>query len=355
MSFEFSITLQNGAFLLNAQGKLPDATTIALIGRSGSGKTTLLRSLAGLESTAEGDIRFNNQIWQSSTQPPLPTEQRKIGYVFQRGALFPHLSVSQNIEYAIKRAKGEPLCSYDQIINATRIAPLLKQNPDTLSGGETQRVALARALCSNPQLLLLDEPFSALDWEGRADLLDALEETLGTIRIPTIIVTHNLADAARLASHALKLENGKVVANGQASEILPTSYELAEDRREPFSVSEASMASYDTKNNLTHLDSPIGTLLTPTRHSSTDTKFKVTIWARDVSLALIEPEGTSLLNILPAKVENLTPFDESRTLVTLTVGTATLRSLITKKSATDLNLTQNLPCYCLIKSVSILA
>lgn len=355
MSIEFSITLQKGSFSLNTQGKLPDASVTALIGRSGSGKTTFLRSLAGLEPATKGTIQFNDQIWQNKTQPPLPAEHRNIGYVFQHGALFSHLTVSQNIEYAIKRAKGPSLRSYDQIINVTGISSLLKHNPNTLSGGETQRVALARALCSNPQLLLLDEPFSALDWEGRAELLDALEETLGTIKIPTIIVSHNLANAARLASHALKIENGKVVENGPASEILPINYELAEDRREPFTIAEASIKKYDADNHLAHIDSPIGTLLTPTHHRSTDTRFKLTIWARDVSLSLAKPDSTSLLNILPANVESITPFDESRTLVTLTTGTATLRALITKKSTTDLKLEPGLNCYCLIKSVSILA
>ncbi len=354
MSVAFSITLKKGAFLLKAEGEIQANAVTALIGRSGAGKTTLLRCLAGLEPKAKGPITFEGEPWQTdgNTQFTQP-EKRHIGYVFQKGELFPNLSVSQNIEYARKRARRSPTLSYERIISATGVEPLLGRDIGALSGGEGQRVAIARALCSNPQLLLLDEPLSALDHESRQELLSCLKELPSAIKIPILIVTHNLADAAQLATHAIKMEAGSIVAAGPVEEVLPSSYELDQEHREPFTLLDSTVLAYDGPYSLARLDSPIGSLLAPTRTYSPNTRVKITIHARDVSLSLHPPEAVSLLNILHARVTATRAFDNGRTLVTLSCGNATLQSLITKKSEHALGIEKDLACYCLIKSVSL--
>lgn len=197
-----------GAFPLTAAFEVPSSGVTALLGPSGSGKTSILRALAGLERIA-GTITVNGEVWQDSTTF-LPAEQRRIGYVFQGAGLLPHLSVATNLAYAERRARPGGLFIRADIIARTGIAALLDRRPASLSGGEAQRASIARALLSQPRLLLMDEPLSALDTEARADLLGWLEELLAAIAIPVFHVTHDHGEAARLATRTIRVRNGAI-------------------------------------------------------------------------------------------------------------------------------------------------
>jgi len=196
-----------GDFSLHVTLELPSRGVTALVGPSGSGKTTLLRALAGLEHVP-GRIVVDGLVWQDDTSF-VPSERRRVGYVFQGAGLLPHLSVGANLDYAERRAGLGPFAR-DEIVRSTGVAPLLDRRPMRLSGGEAQRASVARALLGQPRLLLMDEPLSALDGDARGELLGWLETLLARIGIPTLYVTHDLGEAGRLASRIIRLIRGEV-------------------------------------------------------------------------------------------------------------------------------------------------
>lgn len=193
-------------FALRASFEVPAQGVTALLGPSGSGKTSLLRALAGLERIP-GTIRFDGETWQDASTFIAP-ENRRAGYVFQGAGLLPHLSVAANLAYAARRAAPGPF-DRDDIVRRAGIAHLLDRGTSRLSGGEAQRASIARALLSQPRLLLMDEPLSALDGAARAELLAWLEELLAGIGIPVFYVTHDEGEAARLAVRTIRIRDGR--------------------------------------------------------------------------------------------------------------------------------------------------
>ena len=205
---EIALHGRRGAdFVLDVTGEIPMAGVTALLGPSASGKTSLLRAIAGLDRLS-GTIRFNGETWQDGAAF-VPAHRRRIGYVFQGAGLLPHLSVARNLAYARRRAPEGPF-GFEDVVRRARLAPLLERMPARLSGGEAQRASIARALLGQPRLLLMDEPLSALDSAARAELLDHLEELLGSIAIPVLYVSHDIAEATRLARRAIHLREGRI-------------------------------------------------------------------------------------------------------------------------------------------------
>lgn len=182
---------------------------IVLFGPSGSGKTTLLNILAGLSRPDKGEMIRDQTVIFQNHKVFLSPRERKIGYLFQDYALFPHLTVEQNIRYGIPKKNTPPFLQ--KWIWSTGIQNLLKKHPDQISGGEKQRVALARALAPQPHLLLLDEPFSALDAATRARCQDELLYIHRKWKIPIILVTHDEKEAMKLAERIYYIEKGKIV------------------------------------------------------------------------------------------------------------------------------------------------
>lgn len=186
------------------------ASRTALLGASGSGKSTVLQIVAGLLPGARGHVRVQGRVLlDSAAGVDLPARQRRIGYVFQDYALFPHMTVLQNLRFGA-RAPGAAE-QIDGLLQRFDIAPLRDALPHNLSGGQRQRVALARALAAQPQLLLLDEPLSALDTLLRTRLRAELAEMLTRVSVPTLIVTHDPQDVQALAQAVVRLDAGRVV------------------------------------------------------------------------------------------------------------------------------------------------
>jgi len=177
---------------------------IAVVGPSGAGKSTLLRILAGLERRARGTVAFDSQTWQDPAGAFVPAWRRGVGWVPQDGLLFPHLSVQENLAYAA-RTQVAP------IARMLGIAALSARQPRKLSGGERQRVALGRALASAPRLLLLDEPFSALDRPLRSELGAAVARWAAEHAVFLVVVTHDSADVAALARESWEIVDDRLV------------------------------------------------------------------------------------------------------------------------------------------------
>jgi molybdate transport system ATP-binding protein len=218
ISFALTMTLHtpDGPAQLQAGAELGSGFT-SLFGPSGAGKTTLLRMLAGLAKPESGHIVVNGQTWfDAKARICLPPQQRAIGFVFQDYALFPNLSVRENVAYAT----GKEASSWvDELLALTGLSGLQERMPARLSGGQKQRVARARALARKPDLLLLDEPLSALDSAARRQMQDdmlRLQERLG---FTALLVTHDLGEVFRLSRHVLRLEAGRIAQAGTPSEV----------------------------------------------------------------------------------------------------------------------------------------
>ena len=192
-----------------------------LFGPSGSGKTTTLRAIAGIIGPDEGRITVGDRVFfDSRTGARLSIQERRVGYVFQDYALFPHLTAEQNVSYGIKeqteRRRRERA---RELLTLIKLDHIGQRYPSKMSGGEQQRIALARALASDPSVVLLDEPLSAVDLATRISLLDEIESVQSKFAIPFIYVTHNTEEANRLGTNLVVLESGRVKQTGPAREI----------------------------------------------------------------------------------------------------------------------------------------
>jgi molybdate transport system ATP-binding protein len=195
---------------------------LALVGPSGSGKSTILRTIAGLHQPETGIIRCDDELWFDHLQHiSIPTQNRHIGFVFQDYALFPHLTALQNVAIALGHLDRDLRESRARaLLEQVNLKGLEQRQPDNLSGGQRQRVALARALAREPKVLLLDEPFSAVDQMTRRKLQQELVILRRNIKIPILLVTHDLDEAAMLADRLYVLHKGKTLQNGSPSEVL---------------------------------------------------------------------------------------------------------------------------------------
>jgi len=193
----------------------------ALFGPSGCGKSTTLALIAGLTLPDSGRIELDGDVLLDTARGArTPPERRAVGFVAQDGLLFPHLTVSQNLAYAQRRARGRAHAPRDEIVEVLRLAPLLPRGAATLSGGERQRAALARALLSGPRLLLLDEPVSSLDESARWDALSLIEQVTRRFSVPALFVSHQRSEVARIARQTARMADGRIAACGDTAVVV---------------------------------------------------------------------------------------------------------------------------------------
>lgn len=216
MNLQIDIRLKRNNFNLFFKGEMPNGIT-GLFGPSGAGKTTLLHCIAGLTHPDSGRIVLNdNVLYDSFSHHYLPPEKRQIGLVFQDHLLFPHMTVRRNLSFGqknkISKERKNQLCEIAELLEITH---LLNRNVRSLSGGEKQRVALGRAILSSPKLLMLDEPFAALDQELKRQLIPYLRRLYEITNIPMILVSHSTEDIAGLTDKVVFMENGQFVAHGK--------------------------------------------------------------------------------------------------------------------------------------------
>ncbi len=204
-------------FILDVDISIRKGSFITIFGRSGAGKTTLLKMLAGLLKPDEGFIEVSGKVWYDSTMGiDLPPQKRRVGVVFQDYALFPNMTVEENILYGMEK-KDEDLL--EMLLSLTELKELRKRKPQSLSGGQKQRVALARAVARKPDILLLDEPLSALDIDMRKKLQEELQMIHRTFSLTTFLISHDFSEVFRLSDKVFVMENGKIIKEGRPDQI----------------------------------------------------------------------------------------------------------------------------------------
>lgn len=218
---QINVQKKLGEFFLQAELSIPNQGITGIFGVSGSGKSSLINLISGLIIPDQGFIRLNDRtLVDIEKKVNLPPQQRKVGYVFQDARLFPHYKVKGNLLYGVKSFDQR---AFEHIVDLLGIAHLLSRYPASLSGGEKQRVAIGRALLSQPDILLMDEPLSALDLPRKNELLQYLDKLSQAVKIPILYVTHSIEELERLAERVILLENGKISRYDEIRVILQSS------------------------------------------------------------------------------------------------------------------------------------
>jgi molybdate transport system ATP-binding protein len=355
MTLTVTVTKRLGPqFALDVDFAAPPGITI-LFGASGSGKTTVLRCLAGLTRPDAGRIAIGDTVLdEAATGTHVATQRRHVGYVFQQAALFPHMSVRDNVAYGLHRLPAhEQRRRVSDVADAFRITGILDRPATQVSGGERQRAALARALVTEPSLLLLDEPLSALDHAIQSRIMDDLRRSNESRRIPMIYVTHSHREAYSLGERVVVLDHGRVIATGSPHDVLdhPERGVLASlagfenvfdatvvERRERGGTMHCRLAGSGTE------------LEVPLNRAAVGQTIRIAIRAGDILVANEEPRGLSARNVLKGQLTGLAA--HGPTLVaTVTAGSPFIVHL-TPDGARSLGLQQGDRVWLIVKTYS---
>ena len=362
ISARFAGTL--GAFDLDVAITAPMQGVTALFGPSGSGKTTILRCIAGLQRLP-GTLNVGGETWQDEARGLFRrTHERPIGYVFQEASLFAHLSVRANLLYGHRRVLKAGIredIRLDDVVDLLGIGPLLDRAPSHLSGGERQRVAVGRALLTQPRLLLMDEPLSALDRITKDEILPYFEALHENLSIPVIYVSHDISEIERLADTLVLLEQGCVVATGPLSELEADPALPLVHAPEAAVTLDGTVAAIDEGYALTTLNVCGGSVIVPGRRGPVGAARRLRIRASDVSFARERPTATTILNCLPVEILSVTPQDAAAIQMNVVArlgndsSGARIVARVTRKSQETLGLAAGVRVFAQIKSVALVA
>ncbi|WP_194755777.1 molybdenum ABC transporter ATP-binding protein [Aliidiomarina indica] len=353
MSLHIRTDWQRTDFLLSVNCSIPTSGITALFGRSGCGKTTLLRIIAGLEPAAPAEVQFKHKVWQDGKHC-IPLHQRRIGLVFQEPSLLPHLNVRNNLLYGYKRTPQEErrltLAAVTQVLD---IASLLERPVAALSGGQKQRVALGRALLASPHLLLLDEPFAALDTQTKAEILPYIRKLADEFSVPVIFISHDVREIQKLADHIVFMEHGSVSATTSIKAACADRHSPFFSKDTPSALFEGQLNATDTKGRYLFSDEQIQLRLTLPNPIEVTQKYRVRILATDVALALQPLIGVSFQNQLKARVASISPY-HSHCLITLALAeNASLFAEVSRQAVDDLYLQEGSEVVALIKAAAL--
>jgi molybdate transport system ATP-binding protein len=369
MSIGVHVERKLKAFQLSAEFNIPEPGIAALFGPSGSGKTTIVNMIAGLVRPDHGHIQINDHVlFERSRGINLPVRKRRVGCVFQDNRLFPHKSVRDNLFYGARRNPHKlPQDEQQAILAMLDIDDLMDRRPNLLSGGEKQRVALGRALLSNPDMLLLDEPLSALDHARKQEILPYLEWLRDHRKIPILYVTHAIDEVARLADHMVVIDQGKTLATGSVFEMLGrTDLAPLAGRFDVGTVLPAHIVSRDPKAEVSFLECGGQRLVVPYLGRPKSNHVRLHVRARDVMIARTPPRDISANNIIPVTITQISDepgdtidvtmcfgHDADATLLAETSGRPKIHARITKWSGSRLQLHPHQRVFAVIKSVTV--
>jgi molybdate transport system ATP-binding protein len=365
------LRLLRAGFTLSVDLSLPATGITVLYGPSGSGKTSVVRAVAGLDRAQDALVALGDEVWQDDRRGLwTPPHRRPLGYVFQEASLFDHLDVMGNLRYGLERAwrgpvsmgRGEPgrspdpQASLQQAIALLGIEHLLQRRTQALSGGERQRVAIARAWASQPRLLLLDEPLSAVDAARRQDILPWLERLRDEAQMPMLYVTHSVDELARLADEVVVLNQGQVQAQGPVSQMMGDLQGPLAEGEDAAALVKALIVERDPRWHLSRAEFDGGQLWLRDTGQPLGRVVRLRVLARDVSLATEEPIGLTVQNVVPGVVESLSEGEHpSQLLVAVRCGPTRLLSRITRRAAHERALQPGMPVWAMIKAVAVVA
>lgn len=344
---------QLGTLPLEAHLDIPSQGVTALFGLSGSGKSSLINLVSGLINPDEGVIALNDrELFNSAENVCVPINQRNIGYVFQDARLFPHYTVNGNLRYGMKNTSKD---EFNYIVELLGIGHLLKRYPITLSGGEKQRVAIGRALLTDPEILLMDEPLSALDLPRKRELMNYLERLSKEINIPILYVTHSLDELLRLAERVVLLTNGKV----EAYDVLESIWESPlflpwKQENEQSAVLSLPVFMHNPSYKMTALSIGDQNIGINQVEAQINEKVRICIHSSDVSISLNKVEQSSIRNILYGRIVKILEL-ENRVDLKLDIGGKHLWASISKWSFHDLALQLGQLVYAQIKAISVMS
>jgi molybdate transport system ATP-binding protein len=355
VSLSLSVRVRlSAAFTLDVTMVAPVGITI-VFGASGSGKSTLLRSVAGLVAPDAGSISVGERIlFDRSRGQSLPARMRRVGYVFQQLALFPHMSLADNLAYGLHdRPARFRDAQVQSIARSFRIEHLLARRPGAISGGERQRAALARSLVTDPEVLLLDEPLSALDHATQSRIIQDLRAWNAAHGIPILYVTHSHREVFALGEHVVVLDRGQVVAAGVPHEVLSL----------PEHEGLAQIAGFENVFDATVADRrpDAGTMLCTLMGSGTElevplakgeagAQVRVAVRAGDILLATEPPRGLSARNVIHGRILSLAR--EGPTVVARIDAGAPFVVHVTPSAVESLGLAAGRPVWLIVKTYS---
>lgn len=350
--------IRRGDFHLDVHLDLPAKGVSVIFGPSGSGKTTYLRCLAGLLRSPSGYMKLNDTVWQDESQNRfLPVHRRPIGMVFQDARLFPHLNVRSNLEFGYRRtALADRKISLEKIVDLLGLEPLLERRPGALSAGEQQRVSLGRALLTSPRLLLMDEPLANLDARRKLEILPFLLRLRSELSLPIVYVSHSLQEVLQLVDTLVLLEEGRVVASGEANTVLSRlDLGLKMGPSLTGAVLETRVAEVDESFGLMRVQFKNRSLYLPRHEVAVGQTLRLHIRAQDVSLVLgTAAIKTSVLNILPARVLEIGEIHTEGYSVNIKLDIGVpLVATITRKSLAHLDLKPGQEVFAHIKAVKM--
>jgi molybdate transport system ATP-binding protein len=324
-----------------------------LFGASGSGKTTTLRTIAGMMTPDAGKISLGDSVYfDSAARVDLSMQKRRVGFVFQDYLLFPHLTAAENVAYGAKAAHDHARRQHvDDLLKLAGVEYAAGQRPAELSGGEQQRVALARALASDPAILLLDEPLSAVDVTTRSRLLDEIVEVQRKTGIPFLYVTHSPADAVRIGDHLLLMAEGSIVQQGRPLEVFNAPLNVPAARvvgTENILV--GLISSHQPEEGISIVDLGGCRMVIPRSRLAEGSRVTLGVRAEDIIVSRERVGRTSARNLLHGTVRNLLRDGESVELVA-DCG-VDLKVRITPQATQALELAPGVEIFLLIKANS---
>jgi len=355
-SGRFQQTHSDKAFAYHFELSLAHTGITAVYGHSGEGKTTFLRLVSGLQKTDIGRICFQNTHWQDDKHF-VRAEKRKIAYVFQESRLFKALTVEQNVLYGLggkwRKLNTKTKALVEEVCQQVGINTWLKRYPEQLSGGQKQRVALARSLVCRPRLLLLDEPFSSLGEQGKLDLLRYVARFTQTHKIPCLFVSHSRFEIESLASHAIFIQQGKVIAQGEVSELL-TRLDLGLSHEEQSTaLLKAKVLAHEHAFSLSKLSLGQQVVWVQQVDATVGQTVALRVFAKDVIISIVEPVESSVLNHLEGCVTEVEQSQESRVLLVVVIDQQKVLARITRKSLVTLGIKTGQKVYIQFKSVGL--
>jgi len=342
-------------FQLDVAFEIPDQGISVLFGPSGSGKSSVLNHVSGLDDRSDVEyakLELNNVVYDDSENNiKLNPWLRKIAYVFQDNRLFSNMTVLQNIYFGYKRRQST--LDVNKVIEKFKIKNLLQHYPEQLSGGQKQRVSMVRALLSNPQLLIMDEPLAALDYQSREELLPYIECIHKELTIPVIYVSHDIKEVLRLADYIVVMNQGKVIDKGELANLCVSQPLLTQAEGASF-ILQGEVEKVFVDEKLLQIKCENQSLFITGQGVKAGDALRILIHAKDVSLCLTPAEHSSILNCIAVIVHSINDKSDGKYEITAKLGEQLIVAMISYRSVKALGLEQGKAVFAQFKATAMI-